>query len=94
MSIKPDKWIRRMAQEHGMIEPFVERQVREEGENRLISYGVSSYGYDVRCSVTYTMLGWPMRAPIHCTRRWRLAVPLTGSTHRLRLAHQVDQGDG
>jgi dCTP deaminase len=50
MSIKPDKWIRRMAQEHGMIEPFVERQVRTEGDERLISYGVSSYGYDVRCA--------------------------------------------
>lgn len=50
MSIKPDKWIRRMAQEHGMIEPFVERQVRNEGDERLISYGVSSYGYDVRCA--------------------------------------------
>jgi dCTP deaminase len=50
MSIKSDKWIRRMAQEHGMIEPFVERQVRTEGAERLISYGVSSYGYDVRCA--------------------------------------------
>ena len=50
MSIKSDKWIRRMAQEHGMIEPFVERQVRTEGDERLISYGVSSYGYDVRCA--------------------------------------------
>ena len=50
MSIKSDKWIRRMAQEHGMIEPFVERQVRSEGAERLISYGVSSYGYDVRCA--------------------------------------------
>jgi len=50
MSIKSDKWIRRMAQEHGMIEPFVERQVRNEGNDRLISYGVSSYGYDVRCA--------------------------------------------
>ena len=50
MSIKPDKWIRRMAQEHNMIEPFVERQVRGEGADRLISYGVSSYGYDVRCA--------------------------------------------
>ena len=42
MSIKSDKWIRRMAQEQGMIEPFVERQVRTEGSDRLISYGVSS----------------------------------------------------
>jgi len=50
MSIKSDKWIRRMAQEHGMIEPFVERQVRGESDNRLISFGGSSYGYDVRCA--------------------------------------------
>ena len=50
MSIKADRWIRRMAMEHGMIEPFVERQVRTEGNERLISYGVSSYGYDVRCA--------------------------------------------
>ena len=44
MSIKPDHWIRRMCLEHGMIEPFVEKQVRE----GVISYGVSSYGYDIR----------------------------------------------
>lgn len=44
MSIKPDHWIRRMALEHGMIDPFVEKQVRE----GVISYGVSSYGYDIR----------------------------------------------
>lgn len=50
MSIKSDKWIRRMAQDHGMIEPFVERQVRGEGADRVISFGVSSYGYDVRCA--------------------------------------------
>lgn len=50
MSIKSDKWIRRMAQEHGMIEPFEAGQVRSKGSERLISYGTSSYGYDVRCS--------------------------------------------
>ncbi len=44
MSIKSDRWIRRMATEHGMIEPFVENQVR----TGTISYGVSSYGYDMR----------------------------------------------
>jgi dCTP deaminase len=44
MSIKPDRWIRRMALEHGMIEPFVESQVRA----GVVSYGVSSYGYDIR----------------------------------------------
>jgi dCTP deaminase len=44
MSIKSDRWITKMAREHGMIEPFSERQVRD----GVVSYGVSSYGYDVR----------------------------------------------
>lgn len=44
MGLKPDHWIRKMALEHSMIEPFVDRQVRQ----GVISYGVSSYGYDVR----------------------------------------------
>ena len=44
MSVKSDKWIRKMAKEHGMIEPFEDRQVRD----GVISYGVSSYGYDMR----------------------------------------------
>ncbi len=51
MSIKSDRWIRHMAQNHGMIEPFEPAQVRfnEQGE-KLVSYGTSSYGYDVRCA--------------------------------------------
>jgi dCTP deaminase len=50
MSIKSDRWIRRMAQEHGMIEPFVDNQVRQGDAHgrKVISYGVSSYGYDMR----------------------------------------------
>ena len=44
MSVMPDRWIRQMAAEHGMIEPFVETQKRE----GVISYGLSSYGYDAR----------------------------------------------
>jgi len=44
MSIKSDRWIKRMAREHHMIDPFVDDQVRQ----GVISYGVSSYGYDVR----------------------------------------------
>ncbi len=44
MGLKPDHWIREMALEHGMIEPFVEKQQRD----GVISYGVSSYGYDMR----------------------------------------------
>jgi len=44
MSVKPDHWIRKMSLEHRMIEPFTDRQVRE----GVISYGLSSYGYDIR----------------------------------------------
>ena len=44
MSIKSDRWIRRMVLEHGMIEPFVESQVSD----GVISFGLSSYGYDIR----------------------------------------------
>ncbi|KAA0229377.1 dCTP deaminase [bacterium] len=44
MSIKSDRWIRKMALEQNMIEPFEDRQVRK----NVISYGLSSYGYDVR----------------------------------------------
>ena len=50
MGIKSDRWIRRMAAECGMIEPFEPNQVRNAGDRRIISYGTSSYGYDIRCS--------------------------------------------
>jgi dCTP deaminase len=50
MSIKSDKWIRRMAEGHRMIEPFEPGQVREIDGRKIVSYGTSSYGYDVRCS--------------------------------------------
>jgi dCTP deaminase len=44
MSIKPDKWITRMVKEYGMIEPYVDAQVKD----NAVSFGVSSYGYDIR----------------------------------------------
>jgi dCTP deaminase len=50
MSIKSDKWIRRMAREYAMIEPFEPGQVKEIDGRRVVSYGTSSYGYDVRCA--------------------------------------------
>ena len=50
MSIKSDSWIRRMADEGRMIEPFEADQISSMGADRLISYGTSSYGYDIRCS--------------------------------------------
>ena len=44
VAIKADRWIKKMALEHGMIEPFEDRQVR----SGVVSYGLSSYGYDIR----------------------------------------------
>jgi dCTP deaminase len=49
MSIKSDRWIRQMCKEHNMIEPYEGRQVRQ----GMISYGVSSYGYDIRVADEY-----------------------------------------
>lgn len=48
MTLRSDRWIREMAIKHKMIEPFADRQVREAKGERLVSYGLSSYGYDLR----------------------------------------------
>jgi dCTP deaminase len=50
MGVKSDRWIRQMAAEHGMITPFEPDQVRTVNGQRVISYGTSSYGYDIRCA--------------------------------------------
>lgn len=50
MSIKADSWIRSMAAQHRMIEPFEAVQVRGCDTQRIVSFGTSSYGYDVRCA--------------------------------------------
>lgn len=50
MSICPDIWIEKMATRHGMIEPFVARQIRSIDGMPVISYGLSSFGYDIRVS--------------------------------------------
>lgn len=50
MTIKSDHWIKRMATEQQMIEPFAAEQVRIHNGSKIISYGTSSYGYDVRCA--------------------------------------------
>jgi dCTP deaminase len=59
MSIQPDHWIRYMALEHGMIEPFVHKQVRALDPTHqaapCISYGVSSYGYDMRVAPLFKL---------------------------------------
>ena len=50
MTIKSDAWIKKMAIDNGMIEPFQDTQIREIAGKKIVSYGTSSYGYDVRCS--------------------------------------------
>ncbi|MDE3021883.1 MAG: dCTP deaminase [Pseudomonadota bacterium] len=50
MSIKSDRWIRKMAYERQMIEPFEPNQVKEANGHKIVSYGTSSYGYDIRCA--------------------------------------------
>ncbi len=50
MAIKSDRWIRQKAEQEGLIEPFEPGQIKENGTGRIISYGTSSYGYDVRCA--------------------------------------------
>src|SRR5215467_10070985 len=61
MAIKPDSWIRRMAEEHKMIEPFAAGQVAE----GTISYGLSSYGYDLRLADEFKIFAPPSDQPIN-----------------------------
>ena len=53
MTVKSDRWIRQMAVEKAMIEPFEPSQVKEVAGRRVVSYGTSSYGYDIRCSTEF-----------------------------------------
>ena len=56
MSIKSDKWIRKMSLEHDMISPFEPDQVKQNAAGeRMVSYGTSSYGYDIRCSKEFKL---------------------------------------
>ena len=50
MSIKSDSWIQRMAEDYGLIHPFEQKLVRENSTGKIVSYGLSSYGYDIRCA--------------------------------------------
>ena len=62
MAIKSDKWIKKMAQDHGMIEPFQADQVKSNDGGKIVSYGTSSYGYDVRCADEFNLM-----ANVTCT---------------------------
>jgi dCTP deaminase len=61
MTIKSDIWLRKMAEEHQMIDPFLPELVRETNGNRVISAGASSYGYDMRLADD----GFRVFSPIH-----------------------------
>ncbi len=50
MSIKNDRWIQKMAEKHGMIDPFEAKMISAVKGRKIVSYGTSSYGYDVRCA--------------------------------------------
>lgn len=50
MPVKSDRWIRHMAESHGLIDPFEAQQIRELDGAKVISFGTSSYGYDMRCA--------------------------------------------
>ncbi len=50
MSLQPDSWIKKKSEDEEMIEPFVDHLVSEENGKKIISYGLSSYGYDLRVS--------------------------------------------
>src|SRR5690606_30575003 len=66
MSIKSDKWIRRMAEQARMIEPFAPDLVRTNDTGRIVSYGTSSYGYDVRVAnefKIFTNINSPLVGP-------------------------------
>ncbi len=98
MAIKSDRWIREMAIEHDMIDPFCEKQVRE----GVISYGLSSYGYDLRVAdefkiftnvnsrhrrsqeVRRALLRQPAKPSQHHVRRTRLRWRARSSTSRFR----------
>ena len=67
--VKPDSWIRTMAMEHGMIEPFAEAA----SGAGVISYGVSSYGYDMRISDTFKVFAgdWAIDPKASSTQTWK-----------------------
>ena len=90
MSIKSDKWIRRMAEQHGMIEPFEPGQIRQDAAgHKIVSYGTSSYGYDIRCAPEFKVFTNIHRASSISTRtsassrrtvlRWRARWSISAS---------------
>jgi dCTP deaminase len=50
MTIKSDRWIKKMSEQHGMISPFEPNMIREKEGEKIVSYGTSRYGYEIRCA--------------------------------------------
>lgn len=62
--IKSDLWIEKMAKERGMIEPFCRELVREKDGKKVLSYGLSSYGYDARCGYEFRIFDYAPCKPV------------------------------
>src|SRR5207245_11394503 len=92
MSIKSDRWIRRMAHQHRMIEPFADAPARA----GVISYGVSSYGYDMRVAPQLKIFTNALSAVVDPKRfDPKSVVEVNGDVcivppHSLALTHHVD----
>ena len=76
MSIKSDRWIQSMAEGRGMIEPYAAGQVREAEGRRIVSYGTSSYGYDVRCGIIVNVTPLEPEWEGHVTLEFSNTTPL------------------
>ena len=88
MPVKSDKWIRRMALEYGMIVPFEERLIREVEGRRIISAGLSSYGYDIRLAKDGFFIFSPIKGreidPKNFDTSSLIEAPLRTRAHRPR----------
>jgi deoxycytidine triphosphate deaminase len=94
MSIKSDKWIRRMAQEHGMIEPFEPGQVRYAADgHKIVSYGTSSYGYDIRCAREFKIFTNVHSTVVDPKNLHHPAEQLRAGAYRRVLPHPAQRAD-
>ena len=84
MTIKNDKWIRKMAEETNMIEPFEPGQVRMVDGRKVISYGTSSYGYDIRCADEFKI--FTNIAPLLCRNSADLCIAQMSPLLKMPLA--------
>ena len=89
MTIKSDHWIRRMG-EQGMISPFEPGQIRQDAAgNKIVSYGTSSYGYDIRCADDSrslpTSIALLLTRRISMNNRSLISKAMFASFHRIHL---------